>query len=349
MRQPKYRRHSTRDFAFVEHDGVRHRLPGAFDSPESRKAYDAFLKTLVQSPVVQAVTIEVLVATYLDFAQSHFRGKFGRSTYHQLTPLFRRLLADYRHLPATEFGPRKLKEFRQSLIDAKHARTTINLEIGHIRRMFRYGVSEELIPASAWEALRSVGALQAKRTEARETEPRSPVSWDHVAATLPYLTSQVSAMVQAQWWIGCRSESIVLARGSEFDTDQAVWQWKPRHKMERKRVLVLAVGPRAQEQLRPYMDRTPYLFSPRRTRPSKRFRDHYDSHSYRASIALAAERAGVPHWTPHQLRHARATAIREKFGVEAAQAVIGHEHISATELYSSKAFKLAEQIALELG
>jgi integrase len=54
-------------------------------------------------------------------------------------------------------------------------------------------------------------------------------------------------------------------------------------------------------------------------------------------------------WNPNQLRHSRATAIRERFGVEAAQVVLGHSDPRITQIYAQKNFDLAAKIMQQIG
>jgi integrase len=54
-------------------------------------------------------------------------------------------------------------------------------------------------------------------------------------------------------------------------------------------------------------------------------------------------------WHPNQLRHSTATAIRRKYGAEAAQAVLGHAELSTTEIYAEKSLEAARQIMREIG
>lgn len=58
--------------------------------------------------------------------------------------------------------------------------------------------------------------------------------------------------------------------------------------------------------------------------------------------------AGVG-WHPHQLRHSRGTEIRNEFGVEAAQAVLGHATLSAVQVYTRCSDDKARQIAEATG
>ena len=54
---------------------------------------------------------------------------------------------------------------------------------------------------------------------------------------------------------------------------------------------------------------------------------------YRA-IKRACEKAAVPAWHPHRLRHNAATALREQHGIEAARIILGHRSAAVTEIYA---------------
>jgi hypothetical protein len=57
----------------------------------------------------------------------------------------------------------------------------------------------------------------------------------------------------------------------------------------------------------------------------------------------------VPRWHSNQLRHNHATDVRRRYGLEAAQAVLGHSHADVTEVYAERNLGLAEKVALEVG
>ena len=92
----------------------------------------------------------------------------------------------------------------------------------------------------------------------------------------------------------------------------------------------------------------------RKRRPKRPKREHYDTNSYRRAINYGFERARkagtrIPHWHPNQLRHNRGTEIRKKYGIEAAQVVLGHARADVTEVYAEKNLELAIRIAREIG
>jgi len=66
-------------------------------------------------------------------------------------------------------------------------------------------------------------------------------------------------------------------------------------------------------------------------------------------ITLACKKAGAPHWLPNQLRHAGGTEVRNKFGLDAAQAVMGHANAKTTEHYARVSFEKAAKVAWEIG
>ena len=146
-------------------------------------------------------------------------------------------------------------------------------------------------------------------------------------------------------------------------------------------VKLLPLGPKAQAILKNWLRENPeeFLFQPREARvakyaerrkgrqtplwpshvqhqarkkkaqPQRAPRDHYDRHSYAQAIARACQRAGVPHWHPHQLKHVCGTDVRKKYGLEASRAYLGHTKLSTTEIYAEKDLALVARIALEMG
>ena len=78
--------------------------------------------------------------------------------------------------------------------------------------MFKWGVANELIPASVHHALLAVGGLRLGRCQARESEPVRPVPVEHVNAVLPHVSPQVAAMVRLQLLTGMRPGEVVVMR-----------------------------------------------------------------------------------------------------------------------------------------
>ncbi|QDU23618.1 tyrosine-type recombinase/integrase [Urbifossiella limnaea] len=71
--------------------------------------------------------------------------------------------------------------------------------------------------------------------------------------------------------------------------------------------------------------------------------------SYAAFVHRACERAGVPPWSPGQLRHSFATEVRSRFGLEAAQVLLGHKRADVTQVYAETALANAVEAAKAMG
>jgi len=286
----------------------------------------------------------------------------------------------YGHTAARDFGPLALKAVRQAMIDAGLARGTINQRVGRVVRLFKWAVENELVPPAVYQGLDAVRGLQKGRSEARETEPIRPVSDENVEAILPCVARQVRAMVELQRLTGMRPGEVTIMRTGDLDTSGEVWDYTPgSHKTAHHgRTRRIFLGPGARAVLAPWLRSDPaaYLFSPReaveerlaerrRKRatpmvPSQMARsrkgypgrppgERYTTQTYHHAVAYGCRRAGVPSWHPNQLRHAAATAIRARYGLEAAQVVLGHAQADVTQVYAEKDFALARRVAAEVG
>ena len=90
-----------------------------------------------------------------------------------------RLLKEhYGMTPACDFGPLKLKSLREVMIAKGWVRTEINRKVGRIRRMFKWGVENEMLLPSVLQALQAVTGLRKGRTQiggTREQLPPQPI------------------------------------------------------------------------------------------------------------------------------------------------------------------------------
>jgi integrase len=247
-------------------------------------------------------------------------------------------------------------------------------------------VENEMVPPEVLVGLAAVRGLEKGRSAARETEPVRPVAEAFVEATLPFLRPQVGAMVRLQLHSGMRPGEVVVMRGLDIDTTGKVWLYRPGsdkgpqgdHKTaHRGHQRIVPLGPRCQEIVKAHLrpDLTAFLFRPwetmvdlraeqrrkrktkvqpsqkdrRRKRPKKKPGERYSVASYALSIKRACQKAGVPHWHPHQLRHTKATEIRREAGLDAARAVLGHRSPRVTEVYAEIDAAKAADVMAKLG
>ena len=165
---------------------------------------------------------------------------------------------------ASEFGPLRLKAFRQSLIDAERdgkgrerplSRTHINQSINRVRHIFKWAVENELVPAPIHDALRCVAGLRFGKCDARETEPIKPVPDAYVDAVKPHVSAQVWAMIELQRVTEMRSGEVCQMRTGDVNASGEVWTYTPaRHKtLYRGHSRVVYLGPKDQVILRPWL------------------------------------------------------------------------------------------------
>lgn len=382
---PKYGLHKPTGQARVVLNGRTHYL-GKHGTEESHQKYEQLISSWIagnrQQPCTLGgypdLTVNELLLAYLQFAKGYYV-KNGRPTseFQGIKLAVKSLQELYGLLPACEFSPLKLKAVRQKLISANMCRGVVNQNISRIKRIFRWGVENELVPSSVYHGLQAVRGLSKGRSEARETEPVRPVPDEHVDAIKSHVSRQVWAMVQLQRLTGMRPGEARLMRGCELDTTGAIWEYRPsEHKTQHwGRERVIPLGPRSQAVIRPFLktDLTAFLFSPaeaeaarnaerRRRRKSpmtpsqrkrkpkgRRFNEFYTKDNYVRVIRRACKLADVPHWHPNQLRHSSATRIRKELGLEAAQVWLGHSTADVTQIYAERNLSLAREIAARLG
>jgi integrase len=181
---------------------------------------------------------------------------------------------------------------------------------------------------------------------------------------------------------------VTIMRPSDIDQTSDVWVYEPSiHKnLWRGHVRQVPLGPKAQEILKPFMSRRAdmFLFSPAeaeaernaerrknrkspmtpsqaarkpKAKPGRAKRDRYDTDSYRRAIDYAVKMANknrkpdeqIPNWYPLQLRHTRATEVRKSYGLDGAQAALGHKNADVTQVYAEKNLQAAVRIARETG
>jgi integrase len=389
---------------------------GKYNTPESRAEYDrvlaewqaqnhrlAGLKVGLSNPRFDPeLTINELADAFWPEAEKHYRHPDGTPTgeLHDFRLSFRPLKYLYGHTRAIDFGPLALKAIREAMISGSWlerldpevrkkyqkarkpaclSRGVINQRIGRIRRMFKWGVENELIPATVLHALQAVKGLQRGRTEARETEPVKPVPEAHITAILPALRPQVADMVLLQFHTGMRPGELCRMRTIDLDTSGQVWFYNPaNHKTQHHgHARSIPLGPKAQEIVKRHLktDLHAFLFSPRqvmadlrreqrqnrktkvqpsqlcrrRARPERSPGDSYPVNSYATAIRRACIKQGVPHFHPHQIRHTKATEIRRAAGLDAARVVLGHRSPKVTEVYAEIDTNKAAEVAARLG
>jgi integrase len=314
--------------------------------------WEANGRCLPQSVSSTDITIAELIVRFWPWAEQHYRHVDGTPTGElkewklSLKPL-RQL---YGHTLAREFGPLALKAVREAMVGQPvtrkandidqatgkpkqdprtgktlkvdrviregMARKVVNQRIGRIKRLFAWGVENELAPALVHHGLRAVAGLQRGRSAARETEPVKPIASAFVEQTLPYLLPTVADMVRLQLLTGARSGEIVVMRACDIDTTGAVWLNRPQHHKtaHHGHQRIIALGPQAQEivrrRLKPELQA--YLFAPADTLMEKHQRDRENRRTkiYPSEVKRLARKRGKGRLLPHYTATGYAIAIK---------------------------------------
>jgi len=253
--------------------------------------------------------------------------------------------------PVESLLPSHIVAVRETLVREGRTRQGINKVLGHVRRVMRRGCELGLVTPAVLTGCLVVQGLRPGRTPAPESERRLGVDDDVMESTLPHLKPMFRAMVRFQRLTGSRPNEVCRMRWAEIDTSGEVWTYKPtRHKCAwRGQERIIHIGPMAQEILRQwrYLDGLP-VFSPVRL-GGRNKQVECDACTYCRAVAVACRKAGVPRWSPQDLRKAAAQQARDEFGLEISAALLGHGIDVNQRHYSGPSRVAASEAAKKFG
>jgi len=404
--QPAYLIHKPSGQARVRINGKDHYL-GTYGSKESWQAYHQLLAdecgtvapALKIKSTGRGITVGELAQAYMQHTKDYYGPKAAQV--HCVRSALRPLGIDngeaegkWHQLPVAEFTPLRLQQVLEQRVlhgdrrdnktttGKKLCRSTVNATLRLLKKMFKWGVSQELVPHSVYEPLTTVEGIRKGKGKLadmiEEPEKVKPAPIKDIRAAMKEAGPEIATMIEVQLLTGMRPDEVTIMRPCEIDQKGGVWSYRPgKHKNdwrendEGKEVLI---GPKAQKVLKPFIKACPsetdYLFSPVRVqaRSIERQREEagkepslvklseikpprpcYDDASYRQAVRRACKRAKVPVWTPNQLRHNAATFLREKYGIESSQIPLGHKHTKTNEIYAEKSRKKYVEMMREAG
>jgi len=345
-RPPGYsrqRRSGRTDSAYTRIDGKKIYL-GPYGSAESRAKYNRILsrgqQDAAQPPVITEPTVNMLLVQFLEWGKRHYRDSSEFANYLGVARILRQEFGD---TLARDFGPKALKRAREIMIQRGWVRKSINKQTVRTRAIFAWAVGEELIPPMNLAALQAVRGLRAGTSDAKEKAPINAVSDGDIDTTLPQLSELVGDIVRIHRLTGCRPSELLSMRPRLIRRDGEIWFYTPAHHktewLDKSRTI--AIGPQAQAILQKYLFGE-WCFQTEDGKP-------YRVDSYRRAITRACKRANIDPWTPSQLRHSTATAVRKEFGLDSAQVILGHSSARITEVYAERNEGLAAEVALRIG
>ena len=374
---PSYRLHKASGQAICRILGRTYYL-GAYGSEESKREFQVLVAESLTNPHFgiekKRISVAEGVVSYLKYAESYYS---AGTEYVGMRDACKPLIELYPHLHLTDFGIPQYKTCRDFWVKRGCSRQYVNKQAKRLLRLAKWWVAEGLADPSMHQGLKCVEPLKLGRCDCPEAERILPVSDSDVDATIPYLPMILQDAVRLQRLLGCRPGELVSLTRSMVDTQGEVWVIALDHHKTawRGHTRKIFVGPKGQAILKKYMATSKSnecIFSPkvaveqrkdiaeanrktplscgnrrgsnRKSNPKKSPGDRYTTQSYGKAIKSACKLAKIEVWSPNQLRHAAATALRESDGIESASLVLGHKSLDVTQVYAEK----SEQKAIEL-
>ena len=359
MKRPKvptYGHHKPTGQARVYIGGKSHYL-GEYGSEASRIRYgeivakvvsgqpiDPFCPKKVGSPLPTdsaGLTINELVLAFMRHAGAYYV-KDGKPSaeVHCFKSAVKPLVELYGLIAVDQFAPLALKAVRQAMIDRpkkKMCRSFINKSVNRIRHLFRWAVENGMASVTTLQGLQAVSPLKAGKCDALDHQRREAVSDEHIEAVRQRLSQQHRDLFDLLRSTGARPSELLCLSMTDINVSGETWvadleDHKNAHRgLSRK----LFFGPKSQLILR-RLPATGPLFT-------------FKIRTFSAAVKRACIAAKVTPFVPYQLRHTKATELRDTMSIESAQACLGHAQPSMTARYSSRMDKLASEAARACG
>lgn len=367
---PTYRHHKARGLAVVTIDGHDHYL-GPFGSPASKQKYAALIRAWQERQEAQGAgvsdeplrpngqpTINELILAYLKHVERHYKPNQGRNSEAGCVDDALKVVqaCGYGREPADAFRPKDLKKVREAMVGMGWSRAYVNHQTTRIKRMFAWGVEEDMVPGSVHHALLVVKGLRKGTPGVRESKKVKSVPTADIKAVLKKAHPIMKAMLLFAYRTGARPGEVCALKPCHLGRTGKVWTYSVPpdanktdvHERERR----VYIGPRAQRVLAPWLRHTQleeYVFSPireqqlrqkarreaRKTRrtPSEIRREEerkkrtpqiqkracYNPTAFRQAVVRLCDQVNVPRWSPNRLRHNAATRFRKRYGLEVAR------------------------------
>lgn len=366
-------------YAYTRVDGRRLSL-GRAGSPEALSKYQRIVAEWDASETERGLaepsrlTVAELAERFVDFQRQRVEdGEINRMNAYLASYAATALVenAEHANTPVNRFGPKALRAIQRRLAKTPvkqsagcfrdHSdppclsRSEVNRRMNTIRQMFRWGVSEELVPTTVLQSLEAVSGLRV--SEGRETSPRIPADPRAVGATVTALqqagSEHIANIILLIRWTGCRPSEVCGLTASEVcETLDGLELRIQAHKTMKHTNAdrVVSLNQEAAQIVREALgqgrsiDPSRHLFTNDAGKPITQ------SGLYQA-VKRSAKVAGVAHWTPYQLRHLAAIEMLEAGASEAeAAAAIGHTPNSTViRRYSRGRERLARKAVAGIG
>ena len=256
-------------------------------------------------------------------------------------------------LEAAVFGPKALQEVQQAwLSKGKLCRGGVNRRTRFVVAMFKWAVSEELLPPASWQALLTVRPI--RRGKGFDNPPREAADSAAVDTVIKHLAENGNegaahcvAFIRAT---GCRPGEAYRATPADFRLSDATPVYIAREHKNSHRGMerVIALNPAAVAAVRNALQDRTQTHGPLFV---NRNGQQWEKSVLVNLLNRACDAVEVARWVPYQLRHLAATEAVNRTGNEAAAAaMLGHAPNSGMiQRYSRNRLELAALAAKAVG
>jgi hypothetical protein len=161
---PHYRLHRPTGQAVVTIDGCDYYL-GRYGCPDSDSKYERLIKAwrkrqeAISSPTTgtdsalllpEEPTVNAISLAYIRHAKTYYKptAEGERKEVGCIRDALKVLCRLYGRTPASEFGPKALKDVRRAMVKKGWCRSYVNHQVNRIKRLIRWATEEELIHPS---------------------------------------------------------------------------------------------------------------------------------------------------------------------------------------------------------
>jgi hypothetical protein len=229
---PSYRLHRQSGQAIVTLSG-RDILLGKHGSTASKEEYRRLTVQWIAAghhyvEPSPDMTIAELINVFRIHAEKYYQGSAEADNFRCALRPLRKL---YGQMPASEFGPLKLKAVREVMINAAPgfgwSRKYANRQTRRIIHLFAWAAENEHVSAAVYQKIAVVKSLRAGRSAARETAPVEPVAETTVEATIPCVAPPVAAMIKLQLLSAARGGELFKLRTCDLERSGPICDLSP--------------------------------------------------------------------------------------------------------------------------
>jgi integrase len=166
---------------------------------------------------VTPLTVSELLERYIPYAHQ----RYGRASDDHRFEYIRKQVGN---TLVGDFGPLALKALRQTWVDNGLCRRTCNAYTKHVRQIFKWGVSEQMVSAEQYGALMTVEGLRLHESKAFDYPNVTNVDMGDVDKTVAFLPPTLQDMVRLQYLTAARPGEILLLRPCDLDRSGDYWR-----------------------------------------------------------------------------------------------------------------------------